>query len=505
MRKILKVLFGRLFIFGFLIFFQMLLLVFLLLEISDNFSNIYLILTALSFIMGIYIVVKKGNPMYKIAWLIPVLLIPLLGGIFYILFGEKRLDKQLTKNLRFLNNKSDCLIGTDTEIMENLKKESAIAYKTSKYLSQSSKLPIWQNTATTFLTPGEQKHEVMLEELKKAKKFIFLEYFIIEEGIMWNSILDVLKQKVRDGVEVRVMYDDMGCINTLKTGYWKTLGQFGIKAKVFNEFKPSLDMFMNNRDHRKIAVIDGNVGFTGGINLADEYINEYAKHGYWKDASVVLRGEAVFNLTIIFLRLWGLNSPDYNEDIFQFKPTEIHSEQGYVFPFDDSPLDNEQVGELAYMSLINNAKQYIYITTPYLIIDNEMTVSLKLAAKSGVDVRIVTPFFADKWFVHAVTRSSYNELIEAGIKIYEFTPGFIHSKTIVCDDEIALVGTTNFDYRSFYLHFECGCLMYKTSAIMQIKADYEDILSKSTPIQITKPKFFVGILRAVLKIFAPLM
>ncbi|MEG0579536.1 MAG: phospholipase D-like domain-containing protein, partial [Niameybacter sp.] len=313
------------------------------------------------------------------------------------------------------------------------------------------------------------------------------------------------KQKVREGVEVRVMYDDMGCISTLKTGYWRTLEQFGIKARVFNEFKPSLDMFMNNRDHRKIAVIDGNVGFTGGINLADEYINEYAKHGYWKDASVVLRGEAVFNLTIIFLRLWGLNSPDYNEDIFQFKPTEFYPSKGYVFPFDDSPLDNEQVGELTYMSLINNAKHYIYITTPYLIIDNEMTVSLKLAAKSGVDVRIVTPFFADKWFVHAVTRSSYNELIEAGIKIFEFTPGFIHSKTIVCDDEIALVGTTNFDYRSFYLHFECGCLMYKTSAIMQIKADYEDILSKSTPIQITKPKFFVGILRAVLKIFAPLM
>lgn len=506
MKKILNFIFSRLFIFGALIFFQVILLVFLLLVLSENFSNIYLFLTGLSFIIAVYIVVKKGNPMYKIAWLIPVLLVPLLGGIFYLFFGEKHLDKKLTNKMRFLFNKSDSLIDSDKEIMDKLKENSPTAYRNVKYISQSSRLPVWQNTTTTFLTPGEKKHEVLLEELKKSQKFIFLEYFIIQEGIMWDSILEVLIQKVKEGVDVRVMYDDLGCINTLKSNYFKTLQSYGIKAKTFNVFKPSLDMFMNNRDHRKIAVIDGKVGFTGGINLADEYINAYAKHGYWKDASIVLRGDAVFSLTIIFLRLWALdNDSEVSEDIFQFQATQSIVDDGYVLPFDDSPLDDEQVGELAYMNMINNAKHYIYITTPYLIIDNEMTVSLKLAAKSGVDVRIVTPFFADKWFVHAVTRSTYNELIESGVKIYEYTPGFIHSKTIVCDDEIALVGTTNFDYRSFYLHFECGCLMYNSSAVMQIKADYEEILSLSTSIELTHPNVFVRILRAILKVFAPLM
>ncbi len=505
MKKLFNLIFSRMFIFGMLILFQVVLLVLLLVFISDNFSNIYLILSLLSFVVAVYIIVKKGNPMYKIAWLFPVLLIPVLGGAIYLLFGQNRIDKKLRARLNFLIDKSDGLIGTDEDIVSELKEQSLTAYRNVKYLSNVCKLPVWKNTEATFLTPGERKHIFLVDELKKAKRFIFLEYFIIEKGVMWDSILAVLIEKVKEGVDVRVLYDDLGCISTLPPHYNTVLEGYGIKTKVFNPFKPSLDMFMNNRDHRKIAVIDGNVGFTGGINLADEYINEYAKHGYWKDASVMLKGDAVFNLTIIFLRLWGIDDADANEDIYQYRPTLSVKSDGYIMPFDDSPLDSEQVGESAYMNLINTAKDYIYITTPYLIIDNEMMVSLKLAAASGVLVYIVTPFFADKWFVHEVTRSTYNELIEAGVKIYEYTPGFIHSKTIVCDDRFAMVGTTNFDYRSFYLHFECGCFIYNSPAVMQVKYDYEDILAKSTRMDISYPSAFKRLVRTILKVFSPLM
>lgn len=335
-----------------------------------------------------------------------------------------------------------------------------------------------------------------------------MEYFIIQEGKMWNTILDILKEKAAQGVDIRVIYDDMGCIMTLPNGYNKKLESYGIKCSVFNPFVPILSSKFNTRDHRKICVIDGNVGFTGGINLADEYINAYEKHGHWKDTSVMLKGEGVFALTAMFLSMWDYLHGE-KEDYSKYYPTEWDtSAPGYVQPFTDNPLDDEAVGETVYLNLINKAKHYVYITTPYLILDSEMITALSIAAKSGVDVRIITPHIADKWYVHAVSRAHYEILTEAGVKIYEYTPGFIHAKTFVVDDDYAVVGTINLDYRSLYLHFECAAWMYQTDSVAAVKEDFfktQQLSQEITLEECRKVSFARKLGRSVLRVFAPLM
>ncbi|MFA7637208.1 MAG: cardiolipin synthase, partial [Monoglobales bacterium] len=335
----------------------------------------------------------------------------------------------------------------------------------------------------------------------------FLEYFIIQEGKMWDSILEILKRKVAEGVKVRIIYDDMGCFFLLPKGYAAELKKFGIECIIFNPFRPFLSVIQNNRDHRKIASVDGKVAFTGGINLADEYINAYEKHGHWKDSAMMVSGDAAWGLTVLFLQMWELctkKSEDYSQ-YFPGKTTGLKN--GYVIPYCDSPLDTENVGEHVYLQIINNAKDYVYINTPYLIIDDSMVSALTLAAKSGVDVRIVTPHIADKFYVHAATRSYYRELINAGVKIYEYTNGFIHSKTFVSDDYTATVGTTNLDFRSLYLQFECGVLMYNTTAVGQVKEDFLNTLEICQ--QITKEDCRTNMIKSlfedILRLIAPLM
>lgn len=328
---------------------------------------------------------------------------------------------------------------------------------------------------------------------------------------MWNSILEILEEKVKQGVEVRLIYDDMGCMFTLPYQYDKKLREKGINACVFNPFAPVLNSGFNNRDHRKICVIDGYIGFNGGINLADEYINEYEKYGHWKDTAVILEGDAVWNLTVMFLSVWNYIHGT-TEDYEKYRPNvyqkEKFSADGYIQPYMDSPLDDETVGENVYFNLINNAKDYVYITTPYLIIDNEMMTALSTAAKSGIDVRIITPYVPDKWYVHAVTRAHYEALTENGVKIYEYTPGFIHAKTFVVDDSYSVVGTINLDYRSLYLHFECGTWMYQTDCVMQMKEDFLKTLEVCQPVTLEdcrRVKWYRKIGRSILRIFAPLM
>ena len=334
-----------------------------------------------------------------------------------------------------------------------------------------------------------------------------MQYFIIHEGKFWNEILDILKQKVKEGVDVRVVYDDMGCIVTLPSKYYETLKKEGIKACSFNRFIPILTAKLNNRDHRKITIIDGKVAFTGGINLADEYINEIVRFGHWKDNGILIKGAAVWNFVVIFLSLWdSINNK--NENYNDFKPLNFNVKgQGFVQPYDDTPLDDERVGQTIYLNLINKAKKYIYITTPYLIIDDELENALCVAAKSGIDVRIITPGIPDKKIINEVTKAYYNNLIENNVKIYEYSKGFIHAKTFLVDDEIATIGTVNLDYRSLYLHFECGVLMYGTECIEDIKKDLKEVLSISKQILIsdTKVGLFTSLKRAILRLFAPLM
>lgn len=349
--------------------------------------------------------------------------------------------------------------------------------------------------------------EALLPELERAEKYIFIETFILEEGIMWDSILEVLKRKAAQGVLVRVLYDDMGCFLTLPPDYAQKLAQYGIEAAVFNPFQPFLTVKQNNRDHRKITVIDGKVAFTGGINLADEYINAVEKYGHWRDSAIYLRGDAAWSFALIFLQMWQLVTKQ-REDIDQYRPaTDFTTHDGFVQPYADSPTDDDNVGEHVYLQIINNAKRYLYINTPYLIVDDSMISALCLAAKSGVDVRILTPHRWDKRIVHFTTRSYYRELLRSGVKIYEYTIGFNHAKTFVSDDAVATVGTTNLDFRSLYHHFECGTVLYGSRAVMEVKEDFLNTLPICHEItqQELRSNVFVRMAQDVLRLFAPLM
>ena len=482
---------------------------FFLLKYSESFFDFYLASLTLSIIIVFIIINNKSNPSYKIAWIVPVMIFPIFGGLFYLLYGGNKLStreklKMVIQNIEMTNS-----LKQDDEIIKKIGDKSIYAKNQSEYILNYAKCPVYNNTETTYFKIGEEKFEALLRELKKAEKFIFLEYFIIQEGKMFNSILEILEEKAKQGVDVRLIYDDVGCIVTLPHNYKNTLEAKGIKCRVFNPIKPFFTRRLNNRDHRKIVVIDGDVGFTGGINLADEYINEYEKHGYWKDAGIMLKGDAVWNLTVMFLSMWDYID-NKEEDYIKFKPSKnkYYNSKGYVQPFDDSPLINEPIGETVYLNLINKAKDYIYINTPYLIIDNEMATALKIAAKSGVDIKIVTPYIPDKKFVHAVTKSYYESFIKDGIEIYEFTPGFMHAKTFVVDDEYGVVGSINLDFRSLYLHYECGVWLYKTDSIKSMKDDYLKTLKRCHKVTMEECKNTSSIrkvLRLIIRMFAPLL
>lgn len=511
MKKFLNFIRSKIFIVAMLIIVQLAVLFGIVFFLSEYFVPIYFLLITLSVIMSIYVINKNENPSYKIAWVVCIMTLPVFGGLIYLLFGGQKVPKELRKRDHESQEDIAGIINQDESLMEELEMMDPIAHKQANYIWKNADFPIYKHTKTTFFRVGEEKFSQMVIELKKAKKFIFLEYFIIQEGVMWNTILDILIQKVKEGVDVRVLYDDAGCIAKLPIDYDKKLRSLGIKAKVFNPIEPRLAMQMNNRDHRKILVIDGLVGMTGGINLADEYININSKFGHWKDCSVMLEGEAVWNFTLMFLQFWNYDEKEkddflaYRADPETFKNIQ---EDGFVQPFSDSPTDDEHVGEYTHINMINGANKYVYCSTPYLVIDQEMKTSLMLAAKNGVDVRIVVPHIPDKWYVFAVTRSNYDELLTSGVKIYEYTPGFVHAKTFVVDDKMAIVGTTNMDFRSYYLHYECGVWFYKSKVVDDLKIDYLNTLDKCQRISLDsarKVKWGTRVIRALLNLFAPMM
>lgn len=513
MSKILGFLFNRITIIVLLMLVQAAALAVSIWGLSHYFVYIYIALFVLSALTVLWIINTWINPAYKLAWTILILSLPIFGGLFYLCFGANQINKSLAVRLKRQYDKIAPLLrpdeGTDRRNMSALQEQSVDAANQSRFIRQSSGYPLYQNTQTLFLSPGENKFEKLIKELQKAERFIFLEYFIIHKGLMWNTILEILKQKAAQGVDVRVMYDGCGSLMLLPADYPKKLESMGIKCQVFNPLRPMLSVTMNNRDHRKIFVIDGHTAFTGGINLSDEYINVVDKYGHWKDASIMIRGEAVWSFTLMFLGMWNYKERS-DEDFEQFRPPHNIAFQtdGFVQPYGDSPLDYDDVGEMVYLNMINRAKKYVYISTPYLIVDNELVTALILAAESGVDVRIVTPHVWDKWYVHMVSSSYYRNLIERGVKIYEYTPGFIHSKTFVVDDEIATVGTINMDYRSLYLHFECGVWMYRSAAVGQVYRDYMEILKASQRVTLEecrKVRWYQRMFRGILRAFAPLM
>lgn len=509
-RKVKRILFSRVVIIGALIIAQLLILLLFVLRLSRYFAAMYGVFMFLSAAVALMVINKDDNPSYKLAWIIPILLFPLFGGLFYLLFGNARLSRKISKRICDEESLSGLSQSQSEQAEKNIKALSPSVQNQSRYLFRAG-YPAYAGSKALYLTPGERKFEEMLKALKSAKRYIFLEYFIIEHGFMWDSILEVLLQKAREGVEIRVMYDGFGCLTTLPDNYFKELREKGIHCIEFNPLIPVFTMFMNNRDHRKILVVDGHIGFMGGINIADEYINKKQKLGHWKDSALMLQGEAVWSLTAMFVTMWNAVSEERCElNSYHAMPYELPLDcEGVIQPYSDTPLDREQVGETVYLNMINKAEKYIYICSPYLIVDNETVTALIMAAKSGVDVRIITPHHGDKWYVHMITRAHYAQLVKGGVKIYEYTPGFIHSKTFVADDAVATVGTVNLDYRSLYLHFECGVWLADCKAVNDIHDDFITTLQKCELMTAKSPQVhFSGIRRlicAVLKLFAPLM
>lgn len=509
MKKLLKILSSRIVILGFLMLVQLLILAITIWGLSNYSVYLTSFFTFLSVIVVIYIVSRYDNPSFKLAWVITVLLFPVFGGLFYLLFGGNKMRKSLKNIIGKSFEETKEYLKQDKKVLKDIEKTNKSVYFMAKYIKDFSSYPIHKNTLSKYFSPGEKFYDELIKKLKSAKKFIFMEYFIVHEGIMWDTILEILVSKAKEGLDIRIIYDDVGCINTLPPKYNKMLESLNIKCVVFNPFIPILSSVVNNRDHRKITIIDGNIAFTGGINLADEYINKVVRFGYWKDSAIMIEGEAVWNFTIMFLQVWSAIAHE-EIDYLKYKPEKRFYEkaEGYVQPYGDSPYDGELVGENVYLNIINKAKEYVYICTPYLIIDNELVTALTLAAKGGVDVRIITPHIEDKKYIHMVTRSYYYQLINSGIKIYEYTPGFIHSKIFVSDDEVATVGTINLDYRSLYLHFECGVFLFKTNTVFEIKKDFLETLKKCKQIEnedCKKVKLHTRITRAILKVFSPLM
>ncbi|MCX7772526.1 MAG: cardiolipin synthase [Clostridia bacterium] len=511
MKKVIKVLLSRLMVVGLLMAVQIAVLIILILRLSELFFYFYALFGLISVCVVFYIAGQRSNPSHKLAWTIPILIFPVFGGLLYILFRTSGANKRFRKRIEDSHQRTMPLLGSCGGLIEELGREDKSIANQSCYIANASGFMPYKNSTTQYFPSGENFFIGFMEELKNAKHFIFIEFFIIRQGLMWEAVLKLLEEKVKEGVDVRVMYDDAGCLMSLPYKYDQQLRLKGIKCQVFNPFTPIMEIRMNHRDHRKIVVIDGHTAFTGGINLADEYINLEEKYGHWKDAAIMVKGEAVWNMTVMFLQLWGYLSKT-QEDYEAFRPHVYHPEpfesDGYVQPYADSPTDNEPVGENTYLNMIGRAKDYVYIFTPYLVIDNEMVTTLMLAAKSGVDVRIVTPHIPDKWYVFVVTQSYYPVLIEAGVRVFEYTPGFMHSKAFVSDDVLATVGSINLDYRSLYFHFECGVWLYKTKSVLQVKEDFLktfDECREITLVDCRNVSAFKRLLRGFLRLFAPLM
>ncbi|WEG73124.1 cardiolipin synthase [Vagococcus intermedius] len=508
--KILKLLTHRVTLVVLLLALQLVLLFGSVWYFKDDFVYFYIVYIIVSIMAALHIINGRSNPAYKIAWLIPVMVLPIFGTIIYLIFGRLRIRKKYQEKAKLVLQKERNAIA---QTMPNLLPEdqNPDAIFQSTYIKNNGGMPMFQNTESKYLPLGEDVFASMLEELEKAEKYIFMEYFIIEEGKMWDTLLEVLARKAKEGIDVRLMYDDFGCLFTLPDGYYKKIEKMGIKCSVFNPFVPVLSSIFNNRDHRKITSIDGKVAFTGGINLADEYINEVERFGHWKDTGIVMRGDAAWGFTLMFLTLWDFQRTeerDYADYYPSFKADEKIESVGYYQPYTDMPFDNEALGENIYLNLINRAKDYVYITTPYLIIDNLLMEALCTAAKGGIDVRLQTPKIGDKWYAHALTRSNYEQLLEAGVRIFEYTPGFIHSKTFVVDDQYATVGTVNMDYRSLFLHVECGVWMYQTTAVAEVYQDFVEVEKICDEITLEKARdinWLTHLGRAVLNVFAPLM
>ena len=498
---------GRYIIAVFLAIIEIALIIGVLIALAIYVPYFYIAIIITEIAVVLSIIASNENPDYKVPWLLFVIVLPIVGFMLYFMFHQRKLPKRIVKRL----NKFESSLEFDDKSNHcDLKKENSLISSQAVSLCRISNTHLYKNTKLEYFEIGEDMHKVILEELKKAEKFIFLEFFIIEEGIFWNSMLDILKEKASKGVEVKVVYDDIGCMGTLPGSYYKQLKKYNISAVPFSKLKGNADGEFNNRSHRKILVIDGKVGFTGGVNIADEYINEVNRFGHWKDTAIKLEGEAVNELTKLFLTDYYINIKEESEIDFKDYYVDYKKENNsYVIPFGDGPFPiyKKNIGKSVIMNLLNNAKDYVYITTPYLIIDNELLSAIENTALRGVDVRIIVPHIPDKKLVFEMTKSNYQLLIKSGVKIYEYEPGFIHAKSYIADDEVGMIGTINLDYRSLTHHFENGVWIYNDDVILDMKKDFIDTIEKSIFMNEVNQKntIFSRIIRTIVRVFSPLL
>lgn len=489
--------------------------------VFGSFSNyIHLIFSGtviFNIIIVIYLLNTEDNPSVKNTWLILGMILPILGIFLYVFSRFDIGHRAAKKRLMNMQKHTEQFISDDERILEEVKQKDKAFYNIASYIRSTGSFPIYKEDKVTYFPIGEENFEAIIKKIEQAKKFIFLEYFIIEEGYMWGRILRILAEKVQQGVEVRVMYDGTCEFSRLPHSYPKKLEELGIKCKVFLPIMPIASTLYNYRDHRKILVVDGKVAFTGGVNLADEYINEKQVFGHWKDNAIMVEGKAVASFTSLFLEMWNMDErqeedykpwllPSYEKQFDEIAYTEEN--KGYLIPYGDDPLDGEHVGKMVYIDILNHAKDYVYIMTPYLILDGEMESAIAFAAKRGVKVKLILPHIPDKKYAFALALNYYKILLKAGVEIYEYTPGFVHAKTFVSDDQKAVVGTFNLDYRSLYHHFECATYMYEVSAIDTIKKDIEDTLEKCQKMNFTnyrKGRIGLILIGKILKFVEPLM
>ena len=463
-------------------------------------------LQLLSLLMMLYLVRKDENSAYKIGWIVLMGVLPLLGGALYLSFGNKRPAKRLRNKLKAVDDAHKADLAQQPGQTDGL---DASGLGMSHYLARYGRYPAWKNTAAQYFACGEAMYPQLLRDLERAEHTIFVEYFIVHTGKMWDGVEAILRRKAAQGVDVRLIYDDFGSLLGLPTDFVVRMERAHIRCIPFNPVMPLLSLVMNHRDHRKIVVVDGNVAYTGGVNLADEYINAEQRFGYWKDAALRVEGDAAWNFTVMFLNFWNAFRPSETDyDAFRPMPLVSPVSDGIVQPYADSPLDEEPMAETVYLNILAQAQRYVYIYTPYLAVGEEMLDALKNAAKRGVDIRLVLPGIPDKKLVFRLSRSYYLPLLRAGVRIYEYTPGFLHAKCWVSDDVTAVVGSINMDYRSLFLHFENGIWLCEAPCIRDIRKDFEDTLSVCQRISLRQWRHLNPLLqlyRNILRIFAPLM
>jgi len=475
-RGLLRVVFGRTMLLIVLMLLQVWLLGAAFLRMGEYyFGSVAVISLAVSLVV---VSRRRENPASKITWILLIMALPALGVPLYFYVQADLGYRLVRRRLQQVEKETAQYASDGSESLTHLAQQDRGAAGLASYMERITRQPVYENSGATYLPTGEAAFEEMLRQLEQAEHFVFLEFFIIAEGYMWGRMLRVLERKAKQGVEIRVMYDGSNVIKNLPYHYLDELRKLGIQCKMFAPPRPLISTYYNNRDHRKILVIDGRVAFTGGVNLADEYINRTSLYGHWKDNAVMVTGEAVRSFTLMFLQMWNVEASgkeDYLRYLDASRPVEA---EGFVLPYGDSPFDEEYVGETVYLDIINRAADYVHIMTPYLIIDNEMITALTFAAKRGVEVKLILPGIPDKKTVFGLTRSYYRELMEAGVEIWEYTPGFVHGKVCVSDDKTAVVGSINFDFRSLYLHFECAALLYGCGAVKDAERDLQETMEK---------------------------